>query len=71
MDREGKEKMETKGKGISTFGLYSALRAWSAIVLRSRRTSSEVVATIFCSVGTMPWCGAGVGALISPDVFVR
>jgi len=32
---------------VLTFGLYSALRAWSAIVLRSRRQSRLTVATMF------------------------
>ena len=32
---------------VSTFGLYSALRAWSAIVFRSSRQSRLTVATMF------------------------
>lgn len=35
---------------VCTFGLYSALRAWSAIVLRSKRQSRLTVATIFLQV---------------------
>ena len=35
-------------------GLYSALRACNAMVLRSSRQSRLTVATMFCSVGTMP-----------------
>merc|ERR1719231_2063682 len=36
------------------FGLYSALRACSAIVFRSSSTARLHVATMFCSVGLMP-----------------
>ncbi|KAJ7273050.1 hypothetical protein C8J57DRAFT_1063926, partial [Mycena rebaudengoi] len=39
---------------VPTLGLYSALRAWRAIVLRSRRQSRLTVATMFWRVGTMP-----------------
>jgi hypothetical protein len=36
---------------ICTFGLYSALRACSAMVFRSSRTSRFTVATMFLSKG--------------------
>jgi hypothetical protein len=39
---------------IPTLGLYSAFRAWRAIVFRSSRQSKLTVATIFCNVGTIP-----------------
>lgn len=49
------------------FGLYSALRACNAIVLRSRRAERLTVATIFWRVGTIPegtwpFCVSGVAA---------
>ena len=36
------------------FGLYSAFLACRAIVFRSRRADRLTVATMFCSVGTIP-----------------
>lgn len=59
-------------------GLYSALRACRAIVLRSNRQSRLTVATIFWRVGTIPstavicCCsrvrGLGVAAVVGPGV---
>jgi hypothetical protein len=48
-------------------GLYSALRACRAMVLRSSRQSRLTVATKFCSTGTIPlipccWPAPGVAA---------
>ncbi|KAH3664067.1 hypothetical protein OGAPHI_004781 [Ogataea philodendri] len=40
------------------FGLYSALRACSAIVFSSKRQSRFTVATMFCNVGTIPEAAA-------------
>jgi len=52
--RKRTEQKIGKNKANLTLGLYSALRACRAIDFKSSLQSRLTVATIFCSVGTMP-----------------